>query len=68
MANASVADIYFRFNPATRQVDIIADGTILESCSVADAPGRLSFHRNEAATASGQTFVEARPMQRAGRA
>ena len=68
MTTTIVSEIFWRFNPATKAVDIIADGTILETCSVADAPARISFHQSEAAKTSGQTFVEARPMKRAGRA
>ena len=42
-------DVYWRPDPSTGQVDIIADGTILETVSWSEAPGRLNYHRNQAA-------------------
>ncbi len=57
MTAVMVQDIYWRFNPATKQVDIIADGTILETTTLALAAARVTFHRNEAA--KGTARVEA---------
>ncbi len=67
MAQASVTpDVYWRLNP-NKQVDIIADGKILETTTLAQAAKRLAHHRHELAKASGQTFVASRARKR-GRA
>ena len=41
--------IIWRLDPSTGQVDIVADGTILETVNWSDAPSRLNYHRNQAA-------------------
>ena len=48
-------DVYWRLDPSTGQVDIIADGTILETVPWQDAPSRLNYHRNRAARVCIQT-------------
>ena len=68
MANASIADIYWVFNPATRQVDIVADGVILETTTLALAASRVTFHRNELAKASPVACVESSPYRKHNRA
>ncbi len=65
MTAAMVQDIYWRFNPATKQVDIIADGTILETTDLAHAAARVTFHRNEAA--KGVARVDASPYRKHNR-
>ncbi len=62
MTAAMVQDIYWRFNPATKQVDIIADGVILETTTLALAASRVTFHRNEAA--KGVARVDASPYRK----
>ena len=62
MTVAMVQDIYWRFNPATRQVDIIADGVILETTDLAHAAARVTFHRNEAA--KGTARVDSSPYRK----
>ena len=42
-------DVYWRLDPSTGQVNIIADGTILETVPWHEAPSRLNYHRREAA-------------------
>ena len=66
MTNTIVTDIYWRFNPATKQVDIIADGVILETTTLALAASRVTFHRN--AAAAGVARVEASPYRKHNRA
>ncbi len=65
MTAAMVQDIYWRFNPTTKQVDIIADGTILETTDLAQAAARVTFHRNEAS--KGSARVEASPYRKHNR-
>ncbi len=65
MAKPSVAEIIWIFNKGTGQVDIVEDGKVLETCHLSQAASRLAFHRNQAAKASGRTFVEARATTRA---
>ena len=65
MTAAMVQDIYWRFNPATKQVDIIADGVILETTTLALAASRVTFHRS--AAAAGVARVEASPYKRQNR-
>ncbi len=65
MTAAMVQDIYWRFNPATKQVDIIADGVILETTTLALAASRVTFHRN--AAAKGTARVDASPYRKHNR-
>ena len=65
MTAAMVQDIYWRFNPATKQVDIIADGVILETTTLANAASRVTFHRNEAS--KGSVRVDASPYRKHNR-
>ncbi len=65
MTAAMVQDIYWRFNPATKQVDIIADGEILETTTLALAASRVTFHRNEAS--KGVARVDASPYRKHNR-
>jgi hypothetical protein len=68
MANATVTNIYFRYNPATRTAEIVADGKVIEETSnLADVPVRLQFHRAEAAKNSGQSFVEVKAYRKHNR-
>jgi hypothetical protein len=65
MAAASVADVIWRFNPTSGQIDIIHNGTVIESVTDASkAAQRLSFHRSQVARSSGGRFVEASPDKR----
>ncbi len=64
MAKPSVAEIIWIFNTGTGQVDIVEDGKALESCQLRDAAQRLSYHRHQAAKATGRTFVETRATKR----
>ena len=64
MAEPSVAEIIWIFNRGMGQVDIVEGGKVLESCRLAEAPRPLAYHRNQAAKATGRTFVEARSMKR----
>lgn len=59
MAGNSVSDIIWRLNP-DRTVDIVQDGTVLETTTVADAPRRLNFYRNEQAMANRANWVPAK--------
>jgi hypothetical protein len=68
MAKGTVTEITWTFNRASGQADIISNGQVLESTTLAQVPSRLAFHRNAAAKASGVTFVEARPRKRGARA
>ena len=57
MTKTIVADVTWRFNKDTKQVEIIKDGMVVETTTLVLAPSRVTWHRNEAA--QGQTFVEA---------
>ena len=68
MAQESVTpDVYWIFNQATKAVEIVSDGKVLETTTLAQAAKRLAHHRHELAKARGQTFVASRARKR-GRA
>lgn len=60
-----VQDVYWVFNPTTRQVEIVADGVILETTTLALAASRVTFHRNEAA--KGTARIDSSPYKRQNR-
>ncbi len=66
MANTSIADVIWIFNRGTGLVEIVLDGKVLETCTLAEAPRRLAHHRNEAA--AGVARVEASPYRKHNRA
>lgn len=53
------------FRKRHKQVDIIADGVILEVTDLANAAARVTFHRNEAA--KGTARVESSPYHKHNR-
>ena len=61
----SVSDVIWVFDRGTGRVEIVQDGKILETCTLAEAPRRLAFHRNEAA--KGVARVDASPYKRQNR-
>ena len=58
MATASLPlpEIYWRLNP-NGAVDIISDGTILETTTTREAASRLRFHQNAQALAAREAGV-----------
>ncbi len=70
MANAIVThraeDIIWVFDPKTRTVQIVDNGTVLETTTLAQAASRVTFHRNEAA--KGVARVDASPYRKHNRA
>lgn len=62
MARRIVQEVYWRFNPSTKTVEIVSDGKVLEVTTLSQAPSRLAHHRN---AASGVAYVEAAPRKRA---
>ena len=62
----TVADVIWVFDRSTGKVEIVQDGKILETCTLAEAPRRLAFHRNEAA--KGVARVDASPYRKHNRA
>jgi hypothetical protein len=62
----AVADVIWIFNRGTGLVDIVQDGTILETCTLAEAPRRLTHHRNEAS--KGVARVDSSPYRKHNRA
>ena len=62
----AVADVIWVFDRGTGKVEIVQDGKILEACTLAEAPRRLTHHRNEAA--KGTARVYSNPYRKHNRA
>jgi hypothetical protein len=62
----AVADVIWIFDRGTGKVEIVLDGKVLETCTLAEAPRRLTHHRNEAS--KGSARVEASPYRKHNRA
>ena len=58
----AIVDVIWIFQRSTGMVEIVQDGKILETCTLAEAPRRLAFHRNEAA--KGVARVDASPYRK----
>ncbi len=58
----AVADVIWVFDRGTGRVEMVQDGKILETCTLAEAPRRLAHHRNEAA--KGVARVDASPYRK----
>lgn len=63
----AVADVIWVFDRGTGKVEIVQDGKVLETCTLAEAPRRLAHHRNAVASASGVAFTEASAYKRRNR-
>jgi hypothetical protein len=61
----AIADVIWVFDRGTGKGEIVQDGKILETCTLAEAPRRLAFHRNEAT--KGVARVDASPYKRQNR-
>ncbi len=61
----AVADVIWIFDRGTGKVEIVLDGNVLETCTLAEAPRRLAHHRNEAS--KGVARVEAPAYKRQNR-
>lgn len=65
MTKATVQEIRYRFNSQTRQVEIVQGEKVLEVTTLAQAAGRVSTLRNEAA--QGIARVDSSPYKRHNR-
>ncbi len=58
----AVADVIWIFDRGTGKVEIVLDGNVLETCTLAEAPRRLAHHRN--AAAAGVARVDSSPYRK----
>jgi hypothetical protein len=62
----AVVDVIWIFDRGTGKVEIVLDGNVLETCTLAEAPRRLAHHRN--AASKGVARVDASPYRKHNRA